>query len=103
MTGDLVFKGYKEIVSSHSSSFTPNLANATMFELTAAGTITMPSADSGRSFTVKVNTGTHVTWPSSGIYWNGGGAPSKSSAIDIYTFIAFGSNWYASQAGTGYA
>ena len=102
MTGDLNFVGYKETVSSHTTSFTPDLTAATIFEVNAALTLTMPTPESGRTWMVKVSTGTDVTW-SGAVYWNGGGEPSKSSGVDLYTFIGCGSDWYAAQAGTGYA
>lgn len=103
MTGDLNFKGYKEtVIQVAQSTFTPTLTAGTMFSVNQSCTFTMPTVASGKSFTVLVPTGTHVTW-SGTILWNGGGEASKSSATDLYTFIAFGSNWYAAQAGTGYA
>ena len=63
----------------------------------------MPTTTAGKSFTVVVNTGTHVTWAGS-ISWNGGAEPAKSAGIDTYVFVcANGSTWLGAQSGTLYA
>ena len=103
MTGNLTVTGITETVSTTGGGFTPNLSNGTVFVLSAAGTVTMPTAAAGRSFTVVVNTGTHVTWGGS-ISWNGGAEPAKGAGIDTYVFVcANGSTWLGAQSGTGYA
>ena len=96
-------KGIVESLSFISSSQTPNLSNGTVFNVDAAATVTFPTAGNGKSFTIIVNTGTHVTWSGSNIKWNAGAEPAKSSGTDIYTFMGLGSTWYGAQAGTGYA
>ena len=104
MTGDLNIKGYKEtVIDIAQSTYTPSLTAGTMYNITQTCTFTTPTVTNGKSFMVLVGTGTHVTWSGSNVIWNGGGEPSKSSNTDLYTFIAFGSFWYAAQAGTGYA
>ena len=103
MTGNLTVTGITETVSTTGGGFTPNLSNGTVFVLSAAGTVTMPTAAAGKSFTVVVNTGTHVTWGGS-ISWNGGAEPTKGAGIDTYVFVcANGSTWLGAQSGTGYA
>ena len=104
MTGNLTVKGITETVVSTGSGFTVNLANGTVFVLSGSGTVTMPSAAAGKSFTVVVNTGTHVTWGGT-IEWNGGSEPAKSSGIDTYVFICgtTSQGWLGAQSGTGYA
>ncbi len=92
-----------ETVGSHSTSFTPDLTSGTVFVLTAAGTVTMPTAVAGKSWTLVVNTGTHVGWNGT-ILWNAGAEPVKSAGIDTYVFVcADGSNWLGAQSGTLYA
>ena len=104
MTGDLNMQGFKEtVVNINQGTFTPTLTAGTMFQINQACTFTFPTVTSGKSFTILVPTGTHVTWSGSNVLWNGGGEPAKSSATDLYTCMAFGSFWYAAQAGTGYA
>jgi hypothetical protein len=100
--GNLKVEGITETVVS-GSSITPNLSAASVFVVSSAGTLTMPTAVAGKSFTVVVNTGTHVTWSGS-ISWNGGAEPTKSAGIDTYVFVcADGSTWLGAQSGTGYA
>ena len=65
-------------------------------------TITMPSATAGKSFTIIHASANQITW-SGTIKWNGGSAPTAATAIEIYVFVSDGTNWYANQAGTGYA
>jgi hypothetical protein len=65
-------------------------------------TITMPSAEAGKSFTIIHATATSITWAGT-IKWNGGSAPTAGAGIDIYVFTSDGSNWYGMQAGTGFA
>ena len=57
---------------------------------------------SGKSFTIIHASANQITW-SGTIKWNGGSAPSAATAIEIYVFVSDGTNWYANQAGTGYA
>ena len=100
-TGEQTLTNIKETELSSAVSFTPNLDNGSVFKLTAAGTITMPTAEMGKSFTVIVPAGTHVTW--SGVKWSRGSEPTKGSGIDIYSFLSDGTDWFAGQAGTNFA
>jgi len=103
MTGDVTLEAITETKTTKSASFTPDLTNdGTLYSCTGTMTITMPSAEAGKSFTIIHATATSITW-SGTIEWNGGSEPTKGSGIDIYVFISDGTNWYANQAGTGYA
>jgi len=103
MTGDVTFEAITETKTTKSASFTPDLTNdGTLYSCTGTMTITMPTAEAGKSFTIIHATATSITW-SGTIEWNGGSEPTKGSGIDIYVFISDGTNWYANQAGTGYA
>ena len=103
MTGDVTLEAITETKTTKSTSFTPDLTNdGTLYSCTGTMTITMPTAEAGKSFTIIHATATSITW-SGTIEWNGGSEPTKGSGIDIYVFISDGTNWYANQAGTGYA
>ena len=102
-TEDQTFEAITETQTTKSASFTPDLTNdGTVYSCTSTMTITMPTAEAGKSFTIIHATATSITW-SGTIKWNGGSAPTADSGIDIYVFISDGTNWYANQAGTGYA
>jgi len=101
-TEDQTFEAITETVTAKSASFTPDLSNdGTLYSCSGTMTITMPSAESGKSFTIIHATATSITWAGT-IKWNGGSAPTAGSGIDIYVFVSDGTNWYANQAGTGY-
>ena len=103
MTGDLVLDEITETeATSASATYTVDLANGTIFDLTSGSTctVTMPSAEAGKSFTVIA--AVPAAW-SGTIKWSGGAAPTTGSGITIYSFISDGSNWYGMQAGTGFA
>ena len=102
-TEDQTFEAITETVTAKSASFTPDLSNdGTLYSCSGTMTITMPTAESGKSFTIIHATATSITWAGT-IKWNGGSAPTAGSGIDIYVFVSDGTNWYANQAGTGYA
>jgi len=102
-TEDQTFEAITETKTVKSASFTPDLSNdGTLYSCTGTMTITMPTAESGKSFTIIHATATSITWAGT-IKWNGGSAPTADSGIDIYVFLSDGTNWYANQAGTGYA
>jgi hypothetical protein len=102
MTGTIVTLGITETKTTKSASFTPDLSNdGTLYSCSGTMTITMPTAESGKSFTIIHATATSITWAGT-IKWNGGSAPTAGSGIDIYVFVSDGTNWYANQAGTGY-
>ena len=103
MTGNVTLEAITETKTTKSASFTPDLTNdGTLYSCSGTMTITMPSASSGKSFTIIHATATSITWAGT-ILWNGGSAPTAGSGIDIYVFVSDGTNWYANQAGTGYA
>ena len=103
MTGDVTLEAITETKTTKSASFTPDLTNdGTLYSCSGTMTITMPTAEAGKSFTIIHATATSITW-SGTIKWNGGSEPTKGSGIDIYVFVSDGTNWYANQAGTGYA
>jgi hypothetical protein len=103
MTGNVTLEAITETKTTKSASFTPDLTNdGTIYSCSGTMTITMPSASSGKSFTIIHATATSITWAGT-IKWNGGSAPTAGSGIDIYVFVSDGTNWYANQAGTGYA
>lgn len=84
----------------------PNLANGTMQTLTLTAsttcTVTMPTATAGKSFILLVrqaaSTGNGaITWSS--VKWNSVGTPTVTATaakMDIFTFVADGTNWYGS-------
>ena len=103
MTGDLVLNEITETeATSASATYTVDLANGTIFDLTSGSTctVTMPSAEAGKSFTIVA--AVPAAW-SGTIKWSGGAAPTTGSGITIYSFISDGSNWHGMQAGTGFA
>jgi hypothetical protein len=103
LTGNVTLEAITETKTTKSISFTPNLSDdGTLYSCSGTMTITMPAATSGKSFTIVHATATSITW-SGTIKWNGGSAPTLGSGIDIYVFVSDGTNWYANQAGTGYA
>jgi len=102
-TEDQTFEAITETKTTKSASFTPDLSNdGTLYSCSGTMTITMPTAESGKSFTIIHATATSITWAGT-IKWNGGSAPTAGAGIDIYVFVSDGTNWYANQAGTGYA
>lgn len=92
-----------------STAITLSLANGTVqiITLTGSATITMPTAVSGKSFTLLLKqdaTGSRtVTWAT--VNWPGGTAPtitSTASKMDKYVFVSDGTYWYGSNAGQNY-
>ena len=102
-TEDQTFEAITETKTTKSASFTPDLSNdGTLYSCTGTMTITMPTAESGKSFTVIHATATSITWAGT-IKWSGGSAPTADAGIDIYVFVSDGTNWYGMQSGTGFA
>ena len=91
-----------------STAITLALTNGTLqiITLTATCTITMPTATSGKSFTLLLKTGAGsytVTW--STVQWPAGTAPtltSTASKMDKFVFTSDGTYWYGSVAGQNY-
>ena len=103
VTSLTVTGGITEGQTTKSASFTPDLSNdGTLYSCSGTMTITMPTAESGKSFTIIHATATSITWAGT-IKWNGGSAPTADSGIDIYVFVSDGTNWYGMQSGTGFA
>ena len=103
LPGDTTVTQVTETVTTKSASFTPNLSTeGTVFSCSGTMTITMPSAEAGKSFTVIHSSGSSITW-SGTILWNGGSAPDSAAAKEVYVFLSDGTSWYGNQAGTGYA
>lgn len=92
-----------------STAITLALTNGTLQIITLTGTctITMPTAVSGKSFTLLLKTGAGsytVTW--STVQWPSGTAPtltSTASKMDRFVFVSDGTNWYGSTAGQNYS
>ena len=102
-TEDQTFEAITETKTTKSASFTPDLSNdGTLYSCTGTMTVTMPTAESGKSFTIIHATATSITWAGT-IKWNGGAEPAKGAGIDIYVFVSDGTNWYGMQSGTGFA
>jgi FtsP/CotA-like multicopper oxidase with cupredoxin domain len=92
-----------------STAITLALTNGTVQIITLTGnaTITMPTAVSGKSFTILLRqdaTGSRtVTW--STVSWPAATAPTitaTASKMDKYVFISDGTYWYGSNAGQNY-
>ena len=105
MTGDLVLDEITETeATSAATTYTVDLANGTIFDLTSGSTctVTMPAFEAGKSFTVIATVPT--AWAGSpAIIWSGGAAPTTGSGRTIYSFVSDGARWYGMQAGTGFA
>ncbi len=102
-TGDQTFGPITETQTTKATSFTPSLtAEGTVYNCNAAITITMPSAEAGKGFTIIHDDGTEITWAGT-ILWAGGAAPTAAAAVEIYVFLSDGTNWYGNLAGTGFA
>ena len=104
-------KNYVEtpFTANSSTAITLNLSNGTVQIITLTGTctVTMPTAVSGKSFTILLKTGAGgytVTW--STVQWPSGTAPtltSTASKMDRFVFVSDGTNWYGSTAGQNYS
>lgn len=85
----------------------PTTAGVSYITLTASCTLTFPTAVAGQSLTIILKQGGSgsytVTWPVSIIKWDGGVAPTLTTAvgaIDIFGFFcADGTNWFAFVSG----
>ena len=103
LTGNITLEAVTETKTTKTGSFTPDLNNdGTLYSCSGTMTITMPTVTSGKSFTIIHSGANLITWGGT-IKWNGGSAPTAATAIEIYVFVSDGTNWYANQAGTGYA
>lgn len=103
VAGMLINDGFTEEVYSadSGSAITLDLANGGVQEitLTANTTITMPTASTGKSFTLSAKqdtTGSRtITW--STVNWSSATAPTLTTTAsykDIFQFLAIGTTWY---------
>lgn len=108
---DATFNNYKDQTYSNTTfgaSYTvdPSLGSVQLLTLTSNTTISMPSANSGKSFTLILNTGSGgyaVTW--NGVTWPDGFAPTvttTTSKRDIFSFLNDGTNWYGFNSGQNF-
>lgn len=99
------FEGITETVTSKAASFTPNLdTEGTIFKVTAAATITMPTAVAGKSFVV-LDTGAFISgWGASpAIRWKDGALPTYTSIAYFVFSCVDGTNWDGQMIGGDYA
>ncbi|WP_232786440.1 hypothetical protein [Mycobacteroides chelonae] len=84
------------------TSKTIDLTSGTIQTATLTGncTFTMPTATTGKSFTLLLKTGAgSFTATFTGVKWGTAGAPTITAAaskMDVLTFFADGTNWYGS-------
>ncbi len=105
MTGAITTLAITETeATSAASTYTVDLANGTIFDLTSASAvaITMPAEVAGKAFTIIVKTAP-ASWTSTpAILWASGTVPSATT-ISIYSFLCDGTTWYGMEAGNGFA
>ncbi len=105
------FNNYKEQTYTNTTfgtSYTVDLNNGSLhlLSLTSNTTIYMPTANSGKSFTLIINTGSGnytVGW--NGVTWSDNVAPvvtASSIKRDILSFISDGSSWFGFVAGQNF-
>lgn len=105
------FNNYKEQTYTNTTfgtSYTVDLNNGSLhlLSLTSNTTIYMPTANSGKSFTLIINTGSGnygVGW--NGVTWSDNVAPvvtGSSTKRDILSFISDGSSWFGFVAGQNF-
>lgn len=101
-TADQTFEALTETVTAKSAGFTPNLSDdGTIFSVTGAVALTMPTVENGKSFTV-VASAPISSWAGATIKWSGGTVPAGTGIV-IYTFVASGGQWYGFEAGNAFA
>lgn len=104
--------GYTEesVTANTGTAYTIDLANGTVQILTLTGncTYTFPTPTAGKSFTLfqkQDATGSRtVTWAAT-VKWPGNTAPtitSTASKMDVFSFIADGTNWIGRTIGQNY-
>lgn len=104
-----VFDGYTEgvVAATATTTYTFNIAAATVFHLTVTGgdacACAMPAAAAGLSFIVEVDqpaTGTLGTVTFTGVKWPGGIVPTLTQtlgACDVFSFFCInGTDWFGS-------
>ena len=99
-TEDQTFEAITETVTAKSAGFTPDLSNdGTVYNVTGAVAVTMPTAESGKSFTI-IASAPVSSWTGT-IKWASATVPT-GTGICIYTFVSDGTNWYAFEAGNAF-
>jgi len=99
-TQDQTFEAITETVTAKSAGFTPDLSNdGTVYNVTGAVAVTMPTAESGKSFTI-IASAPVSSWTGT-IKWASATVPT-GTGICIYTFVSDGTNWYAFEAGNAF-
>jgi hypothetical protein len=114
VTGNTTLGSYSETVVAIGTVTTANtlsLATGTVQTATltasTACTFTMPTATAGKSFILLLKqaaTTGNGTATFTSVKWNSGGTPTVTATagkMDIFTFVADGTNWYGS-ASQGY-
>jgi hypothetical protein len=90
------------VTSSHTISLTNGTVQTATLTASTACTFTMPTATAGKSFILLLKQAASTgngTATFTGVKWDAGGAPTVTSTagkMDIFTFIADGTNWYGS-------
>jgi len=99
-TEDQTFEAITETVTAKSAGFTPDLSNdGTVYNVTGAVAVTMPTAESGKSFTI-IASAPVSSWTGT-IKWASATVPT-GTGICIYTFVSDGTNWYAFECGSAF-
>lgn len=106
-TGNATFAAYTETITASGTvgaSATLSIVLGTVLTATltsaTACTFTMPTATAGKSFVLLLkqpSSGTATTATFTGVKWNSGGAPTITATVgklDIFAFVADGTNWY---------
>ena len=91
-------------------SYTLNLANGNVYDLTLSGNTTFtlanpPASGTAGSLTLIVTKGAHaITWPGA-VDWADGTAPTMGTGVNIVTFVTTdgGTTWYGMFAGKDFA
>ena len=85
----------------------PTVAGINYLTLTAACTLSFPTAVAGQSFTLVLKQGGSgsytITWPASIVKWDGGVAPTLTTAVGAIDILGFmcvdGTNWFGFVSG----
>ncbi len=97
---DQTFEAITETVTAKSAGFTPDLSNdGTVYNVTGAVAVTMPTAEAGKSFTI-IASAPVSSWTGT-IKWASATVPSGTGIV-IYSFVSDGTNWYGFEAGNAF-
>jgi len=90
------------VTSSSTISLTSGTVQTATLTASTACTFTMPTATAGKSFILLLKQAASTgagTATFTGVKWGTAGAPTVTSTagkMDIFTFVADGTNWYGS-------